>query len=36
VFDVQQGDFVPASKSSHSGTGPFAPYVEHDGQIMAN
>jgi carbonic anhydrase len=36
VFDVQQGDFVPASKSSHSGTGPYSPYVEHDGQIIAN
>ena len=35
VFDVQRGDFVPASQSSHSGTGPFAPYVEHDGQIIS-
>jgi carbonic anhydrase len=29
VFDVQRGDFVPASRSSHSGTGPFAPHVEY-------
>lgn len=36
VFDVQRGDFVPASQSSHSGTGPFVPYVEQDGQIIAN
>jgi len=35
VFDVQRGDFVPASLSSHSGTGPFPPYVEHDGQIIS-
>ena len=29
VFDVQRGDFVPASRSTHSGTGPFTPHVEH-------
>jgi carbonic anhydrase len=29
VFDVQRGDFVPASRSSHSGTGPFTPHVEY-------
>ncbi len=34
VFDVQQGGFVPASVSQHSGTGPYQPYVEHDGQII--
>ncbi|MBT9553825.1 MAG: carbonic anhydrase [Hydrogenophaga sp.] len=34
VFDAQQGDFVPASVSTHSGTGPYQPYVEHDGQII--
>ena len=28
VFDVQLGHFVPASRSSHSGTGPFTPHVE--------
>ncbi len=36
VFDVQQGAFVPASVSAHSGTGPYPPYVEHDGQIRAD
>ncbi len=34
VFDVKQGAFVPASVSSHSGTGPYLQYVEHDGQII--
>jgi carbonic anhydrase len=34
VFDVQKGDFVPASLASSSGTGPYQPYVEHDGQII--
>jgi len=36
VFDVQQGAFVPASVSLHSGTGPYQPYVEHDGQILCD
>jgi len=36
VFDVQQGAFVPASVSLHSGTGPYQPYVEHDGQIICD
>jgi carbonic anhydrase len=36
VFDAQQGDFVPASVASNSGTGPYAPYVEHDGQTIAD
>ena len=36
VFDVQQGNFVPAALASHSGTGPYQPYVEHDGQIISN
>ncbi len=36
VFDVQQGAFVPASVSLHSGTGPYQPYVEHDGQIITD
>ncbi len=35
VFDVQKGDFVPASVALHSGTGPYQPYVEHDGQIIS-
>ena len=33
VFDAQQGGFVPASIASNSGTGPYQPYVEHDGQF---
>ena len=36
VFDVQQGSFVPAAIASSSGTGPYQPYVEHDGQIISN
>ena len=35
VFDVQQGDFVPSSVASNSGTGPYQPSVEHDGQIIS-
>lgn len=35
VFDVQQGDFLPASVASNSGTGPYLTHVEHDGQILA-
>ena len=35
VFDVRTGDFVPASQSAHSGTGPYQPYVEHDGQVIS-
>ena len=34
VLDAQLGDFVPASLASNSGTGPYQPYVEHDGQII--
>jgi carbonic anhydrase len=29
VFDVQQGRFVPASVSTHSGTGPYQSHVEN-------
>jgi carbonic anhydrase len=36
VFDAEQGKFVPASVASHSGTGPYQPYVEHDGQILSD
>jgi carbonic anhydrase len=36
VFDAEQGKFVPASVASHSGTGPYQPYVEHDGQIISD
>jgi len=35
IFDAQQGGFVPASLASHCGTGPYQPYVEHDGQIIS-
>ena len=35
VFDAQQGTFVAASDAAHSGTGPYRPYVEHDGQVIA-
>jgi carbonic anhydrase len=34
VFDVTLGGFVAASNASHSGTGPYRPYVEHDGQVI--
>jgi carbonic anhydrase len=34
VFDAQQGDFVAASVAANSGTGPYQPYVEHDGQVI--
>jgi carbonic anhydrase len=34
IFDAQRGDFVPASLADNSGTGPYQPYVEHDGQIL--
>ena len=34
IFDAQRGDFVPAALASNCGTGPYAPYVEHDGQVI--
>jgi carbonic anhydrase len=34
VFDAQLGDFIAASVASNSGTGPYQPYVEHDGQVI--
>jgi carbonic anhydrase len=34
VFDVERGDFVPASKASNAGTGPYPHFVEHDGQMI--
>ncbi len=34
VFDAQKGGFVAASVASNSGTGPYHPYVEHDGQTV--
>ena len=36
VFDVRTGDFVPASRATSSGTGPYHPYVEHDGQVLVD
>ncbi len=35
VFDAELGRFVAASTSEHSGTGPYRPYVEHDGQVFS-
>ena len=35
VFDVQSASFVPASVATNSGTGPYQPYVEHDGQVIS-
>jgi len=36
VFDVATGGFVAASKAKSSGTGTYAPYVEHDGQVLVD
>ena len=36
IFDARQGDFVPASQASDCGTGPYQPYVEHDGQVISD
>ena len=36
VFDVRTGGFVPASRADNSGTGPYHPYVEHDGQVLVD
>ncbi|GAA4422031.1 carbonic anhydrase [Acidovorax lacteus] len=35
VFDALQGRFMPATEAPHSGTGPYRPYVEHDGQVLS-
>ncbi|MCF8168338.1 MAG: carbonic anhydrase [Rhodoferax sp.] len=35
IFDIDHGNFVPASQASHSGSGPYQPYVEHDGQVIS-
>lgn len=35
IFDVSQGNFVPASIASSSGTGPYQPYIENDGNIFS-
>jgi carbonic anhydrase len=36
VFDIQRGGFVAASDASNTGTGPYQPYVEHDGQVICD
>jgi carbonic anhydrase len=36
VFDAKRADFVPASEASTCGTGPYQPYVEHDGQVLSD
>ncbi|HQQ69797.1 MAG TPA: carbonic anhydrase [Alicycliphilus sp.] len=36
VFDVRTGGFVAASRADSSGTGPYPPYVEHDGQVLVD
>ena len=36
VFDVASGGFIAASQAAHSGTMPYPPYVEHDGQVLAD
>ena len=36
VFDVATGHFVAASVATSCGTGPYAPYVEHDGQVICD
>ena len=36
VFDVRTCGFVAASQASNSGTGPYPPYVEHDGQVLVD
>lgn len=36
VFDAQKGDFVAASLADNSGTGPYQPYVEYDGQVLTD
>jgi carbonic anhydrase len=34
VFDAEQGAFVPSSIASHSETGPYQAYVEHEGHVI--
>lgn len=36
IFDARQGGFVSASLASDCGTGPYQPYVEHDGQVICD
>jgi carbonic anhydrase len=36
VFDVKRGQFIAASTAEHAGTGPYPPYVEHDGQVLSD
>lgn len=34
IFDVQKGGFIPASQASHSGTGPYQKFIEHEDQLL--
>ncbi|MBI5277206.1 MAG: carbonic anhydrase [Burkholderiales bacterium] len=36
VFDVHKGGFLAAAHAPNSGTGPYLPYVEHDGQVLCD
>lgn len=36
VFDAVRGAFVPATLATDCGTGPYPPYVEHDGQVICD
>jgi carbonic anhydrase len=36
VFDAVRGTFVPATLATDCGTGPYPPYVEHDGQVICD
>ena len=36
IFDAQKGGFIPAALASNCGTGPYQPYVEHDGQVISD
>ena len=36
IFDAQKGGFIPAAQASNCGTGPYQPYVEHDGQVISS
>ena len=35
IFQGQRGRFLPASEAANSGTEPYAPYVEHGGQVFS-
>ena len=36
VFDAQQRGFVAASRAQCGSAGTYAPYVEHDGQVLVD